>query len=358
LKKIIVNTKSKTYPVFIAENSFSAPEAFLKRFNIKNIAIITDENVFNLYEKDLKKSFKNYNPVILSLPAGEKSKAFNNIKKILQLLKDLNLSKDDSIAAVGGGVIGDAAGFAASIYMRGIKLIHFPTSLLAMVDSSIGGKTAVNFDGVKNLIGTFYQPEFVLTDPNFLKTLPEAEFNSGLGEVVKYAFLSDEKFFNFVNDNYFEIIKNERILHRIIFNCAKIKSEIVSKDEHDKNLRKVLNLGHTFAHGFESALNFKIKHGDAVNAGIISSIILSEKLGIIKKENKERLLFLPLKKGVNKIIGKIDAETAYNFMLSDKKKDGGVLKYVLIKDIGKILIDVPAPKKFAVEAINSLKKFL
>jgi 3-dehydroquinate synthase len=313
----------------------------------ENILYVIDENVFNKHGERITKLAgvkKNGNNIFI-MPSGEKNKSVEQYYNILSHLSDNNYGRDSLISAIGGGVTGDIAGFAASTYMRGIQLVHVPTTLLAMVDSSIGGKTGINFNDRKNIVGTFYQPEFVLVDYSFLNTLPESELLSGAGEILKYAYLADKHFYSLVSDSLNNIIElNEDTLEKIIPVCIDIKANIVTVDEKESGIRKVLNLGHTFAHAYESYFNFKIKHGNAVAAGIISSLYLSYLKGIINKTALDYFLKLPLKLNIQ-FPGEIDIEAITNRMYSDKKNKDGRIRFVLVKDIGEILIDTEATEE-------------
>jgi 3-dehydroquinate synthase len=269
-----------------------------------------------------------------------------------QLIEN-NFGRDTTLIAIGGGVVGDLAGFAAATFMRGIKVVNVPTTLLAMVDSSIGGKTSINFLAKKNIVGSFYQPGYVLIDTFFLKTLPVSELKCGAGEIIKYAFLSDKNFFNSLLNDFGKIFKNNNdYLEETISNCASIKASVVSNDEKESGLRKILNLGHTFAHAYESCLNFKIKHGIAVNAGVISALFLSNELGIIDDKNVETFLKLPLKLKSPKVLSSLEKDSIYNVMLSDKKNRNGKIKFVLPLEIGKIIMDIEAEKKEIYSALD------
>jgi 3-dehydroquinate synthase len=286
------------------------------------------------------------------MPSGEKYKSIERYNSILAFLADNNYGRDSLVVAIGGGVTGDIASFVASTYLRGIQLVQIPTTLLAAVDSSVGGKTGINFFNRKNIVGTFYQPDFVLTDTVFLDTLPENEVISGTGEIIKYAFLSDRDFYNDVNDSFDSIISlNNKILNKIIPVCIKMKAEIVSEDEQESGLRKILNLGHTFAHAYESYFDFGIKHGNAVAAGIVSSLFLSFKKGIINKTSLNYFLNLPSKINYTHPNHLNEAEII-NRMLSDKKNREGRIKFILIKDIGEILIEVNANRDEIIYAIQ------
>ena len=263
-------------------------------------------------------------------------------------------NKDTVIIAIGGGVCGDLAGFVASVYTRGVRLVHVPTSLLSMVDSSVGGKNGINFSGKKNNIGTIYQPDFILTDLAFLKTLPRDEFINGCGELLKYAFLSDKKFFG-------EICKftqaglpaNSKLLSPLIHEAIRIKASVVKQDEHESDLRKVLNLGHTFAHGIESESGFKIAHGIAVSAGLFASFILSYKIGMITAEQIETFAVLPLSIPYPKKLAKLNPEKVVEFMAYDKKSKNANPQFVLVRDVGNLALNIAVPKETVIAALTN-----
>jgi len=236
--------------------------------------------------------------------------------------------------------------------------VHVPTTLLASVDSSIGGKTGINYYKRKNLVGSFYQPQFVIIDTNFLQTLPAAEIKSGAGEIIKYAFLSNKDFYNYLLQNFSELLLlNSKVLSKVISESVLIKAGVVSQDEKETGLRKILNFGHTFAHAFESHSGYKIKHGEAVIGGIIAALFLSHKLKFFSDEKLESYLrFLsvyklpPTKKKVNNNI-------ILEVMHLDKKKIGDRIKFVLLKDIGNLVIDVEIENREIFYALDKLKDF-
>jgi 3-dehydroquinate synthase len=359
MKIIKVLKGKKKYEVYSGIGSFNfLPELIAKKGLNGNILFVIDNNVMKFHSDKIKSVMEktpgknNY----YIMPSGEKNKSNEHYYRILTRLAENNYGRDSLIVAIGGGVTGDIAGFVASTYLRGVQLVQIPTTLLAAVDSSVGGKTGINFFNRKNIVGTFYQPDFVLTDSGFLNTLPENEVISGTGEIVKYAFLSDKDFYNDVNDSYNSIISlNNKTLNRVIPVCIKIKADIVSEDEQESGLRKILNLGHTFAHAYESYFDFGIKHGNAVAAGIISSLYLSFKKGIINKTSLNYFLNLP-SKIYYKQPQNLNENEIVNRMLSDKKNKDGRIKFILIKDIGEILIDVEADREEIIYSI--LKTFI
>jgi 3-dehydroquinate synthase len=356
MKKVKVLKGKKGYEVYSGIGSFNIlPDLIARKGLNSSILFVIDENVMKFHSERIKavmeKTGGRNNYYIM--PSGEKNKSMECYNNILTFMTDNNYGRDSLIVAIGGGVTGDIAGFVASTYMRGIQLVHIPTTLLAAVDSSVGGKTGINFFDRKNIIGTFYQPNFVLTDTVFLDTLPEDEVISGAGEIIKYAFLSDRDFYNDVNDSFNSIISlNNKTLERIIPVCINIKAGIVTKDEEESGLRKILNLGHTFAHAYESYFDFGIKHGNAVAAGIISSLFLSFKKGIINKTSLDYFLSLPSKIDYFRP-DFLNKDEIINRMLSDKKNKEGRIKFILIKDIGEILIEVEAGREEIIYAVKN-----
>ncbi len=359
MKTINVNLTYNSYPVLIGNSVYNKLQQLLEKYKLyKNVLFIIDNNVANLHpgKINLLNSVKGGKNKVYLLKPGEGSKSFTELNKIYSFLLENNYGRDSVIVAVGGGVTGDLAGYAAATFMRGIQLIHIPTTLLAAVDSSIGGKTGINFEKKKNMVGAFYQPKFVLIDTQFLSTLPAAELISGAGEIVKYAYLSDKSFYSFLNTNMSRIINYDyKVLEKTISGSVSIKAAVVSRDEKEAGLRKILNLGHTFAHAFETGLNFKIKHGVAVNAGIIAALNLSCILNFLPEKKMNDLLSLPLNIKVPARLKDVDNQTLYNIMFHDKKNRNGKIKFVLLAGIGKLLLDVEADKTKVFKALDKLK---
>ena len=279
--KILVKAKSKTYPIYFGNGIVSQTDKLIRKNlpDVKKICVIIDKNLPLLLSKKITRSLRRYNPKILNLSVNEKIKSFKVADKIINFLLKENFNRSDCLIALGGGILGDLTAFIASITKRGIKFVNIPTTLLAQSDASVGGKTAVNSNQGKNLIGTFYQPEFVLIDTSLLNSLPRRELICGYGEILKHSLILDKKFFYWLSKNARKIInkKDKNLLKTAIMKSCEIKSKIVSKDEKEKNLRMILNFGHTFAHGFEGAKNFskKLNHGEAVLLGMITASQLS-----------------------------------------------------------------------------------
>ena len=358
LKTIQVNTKSKKYSVYLASNSLkSLPELFTRLKLPERVFVVMDKKVDKIYGQSIKKMINTFaeKKYFISLQSSEKIKSISTATQIYQKLMDQKFGKDTVLISIGGGTIGDLTGYVASTYMRGIKLAHIPTTLLSAVDSSIGGKTGVNFQSAKNIIGTIYQPEFVLVDSSFLSSLPKQELISGFGEVIKYSYLTDKKFYKLLLKNYKLLFENDAdFFNKIIFECIKIKAAIVSFDETEKSgLRKILNFGHTFAHAYESSSSQKISHGKAVIAGIFAALNLSFELKLMDYDKFSYLLELPLKFRSSIRLKRNKLADIYSWMGYDKKNKDDEIRFVLLKDFGELIIDIPADKKYV---INSLKR--
>lgn len=362
MKKVIVKTASRSYHVLIDNLCLTQLVNEISRNKLpNNLFIVVDENVFKYHSKFIRSVFQNYKGRIFyfTFPSGERYKSANQLRNIYKSLLENQFGRDTTLIAFGGGVVGDIAAFTASTYMRGLPFVNVPTTLLAMIDSAIGGKTGINFGKRKNIIGTFYQPELVFIDTMFLNTLPSREFDSALGELIKYGLISNKAYYNFLTNN-FEKIKAQKkdVINYAIIESVKFKAGVVLQDEFEKKgIRKILNLGHTFAHGFESELKFKLKHGEAVTAGIICALFLSEKIRLLNSNLIDKLLLLPAKMKLPIQIQKIKNNSVYEMMLSDKKVSGGKLKFVLLSDVGKTIVDVPVQKKDVFFVINKMKKF-
>lgn len=360
MAKIIAHTDKKEYTILIDDLSPAAISKIISTsYTSDKYFVVIDENVFRLHKNFLEmfisKLGKNTGRYILK--SGERSKTFSRLNELLQAMLRAGLSRSSCLIAVGGGVTGDLGAFAASIFMRGIKLIHIPTTLLSMTDSSIGGKTGINFENKKNIIGTFYQPDCVIINLSFLKTLPKNEIESGLGEIIKYSFISDGSFFNYINENYYSILAlGEAVLNKVILNCLLIKTSVVNQDEFDNGLRKILNLGHTFGHAIESASNFKIKHGIAVNAGLIMMLSISKTLKILDEEKFYSFLQLPLKNLIPDTLLKINDNDILYYLKFDKKNIDRKLNGILIKDIGEVLIDFQLSRDQVLKGFQYVKK--
>ena len=362
MKNINLNviTKSKSYPIIIGKNTIYQINNILKlnHFNFEKIFLITDTKIPKKKLNILKKKIKSKKIFIHPFIANEKNKSFKSINQILEKLFKYKFNRNDCIISFGGGITGDVSGFAASIFKRGIKFINIPTTLLAQVDSSIGGKTGVNNRYGKNLIGSFLQPDLVISDVSMLDSLPKRELTCGYGEILKHSIISDIKIFKYLKKNYSKILKLKTpFIEKTIADSCKIKKNIVQKDEKEKNLRKTLNLGHTFAHAYEATLSYskKLNHGEAVVLGIISSAKFSLENNILNKKDYEQIIkhisLLNLPMNLSYYFKKKDINSIIKYMISDKKNNSSKINLILIKKIGKVILDLKFDK-------FKIKKFL
>ena len=327
ITKIFIKTKAKNYNVIIGENILKNVN---KYFNCnRNVLIITDKNIPQIYIDVVKNKCKN--PYIYKIKQGEDSKNFFSVKKILKFLLKNNFSRSDAIIAIGGGVVGDLSAFVASIYMRGIDFLNIPTSLLSQVDSSIGGKTGIDFYNVKNVVGSFYQPTAVLIDILTLNTLSDRHMSNGLVEVIKIAATCDKKLFDKIKET--QNLKKD--IRSIIERAVVLKKKIVESDTLEKNTRKVLNFGHTIGHAIEVSCNRKYLHGESVGIGMLyfsSKIVRDEIKKVLIKYN------LPVSCKINK-------NKIYELIMHDKKMSSNNIDTIYVNEIGKFQIKKMQLKK-------------
>lgn len=347
MKEINVNLTSYPYKVLIGNGIFTELQEIIKANKLhKNIFCLIDKSVYSIYKKDLEKVFtpppRKFN--FLTIDAKEGNKSLSTLKKIYTSLVVSNYGRDSLLIAIGGGIIGDVGGFAAATYTRGIRYIQIPTTLLSAVDSSVGGKTGINFGSTKNIIGSFYQPNLVLIDINFLTTIPKREIISGIGEILKYAFLIKGDYFDYFEKNLDKLIAlDKKVLTKIIAESVEYKAAVVVRDEKEESgIRKILNLGHTFAHAIEVEHGHKLKHGETVIIGLACALYLSNKLNLLNNDELEEGIILIKKLSSNIRIKKMDFNKILDLMKRDKKSKDEDYKFVLLNGFGKVLIDVEA----------------
>ena len=357
IKRLLVSTGNEKYPIFIGSGLISNLKNILKKHSINffKCLVVIDRNVPKKKINIIKKKLNNKKVYILFIKASEKNKNQKTTNKILDILLNKNFSREDILISVGGGIVGDIAGYAASIFKRGLKFINIPTTLLAQVDSSIGGKTGVNTKHGKNLIGSFYQPKLVISDIDFLKTLPKREIVCGYGEILKHSLISNKNFFHFLNKNFEKILKfKSPYIEKTIFESCKIKKKIVEKDEKEKNIRKILNFGHTFAHAYEASLNFsgKLNHGEAVILGMNTALNFSKSNNFLPfnefKMIKNHIKNFGLPHDIREYFSLKDVNKITSFMINDKKNNTNKINLILLKRIGTPLIN----KKFSKEKLK------
>ena len=347
--KLNINTKTQKYPIIIGRGLLNNIPKLLKNNSLyfTKCLIVIDNKIKKKIILRILKKFNKKNIITFLFNANEKNKNQKNVDKILAVLLKNNFQRNDCLISVGGGITGDVSGFASSIYKRGINFVNIPTTLLAQVDSSIGGKTGINTSFGKNLIGSFYQPKLVISDIDFLKTLPKREIVCGYAEIFKHSLIFEEKFFSFLDKNANKIINlKSPFIEKSIIKSCEIKKKIVELDEKEKSLRKILNFGHTFAHAYESSLNYskRLNHGEAVLLGIYSAISFSLKFKLLSKLNylkiKDHFIKYKLPNKINNYFLKKDLKRLIYFMKKDKKNTSNLINLILIKKIGIIKLNL------------------
>ena len=340
MKTLTVKLGDRSYPIYIGVEFLQDPVLIQKHIQTKAVCIVSNTTVSKLYLTQLKKSLNDYRVIEVILEDGEQFKNVDSLNQIYTALLDNKFNRDSTIIALGGGVVGDIAGFAAASFMRGISFIQIPTTLLSQVDSSVGGKTGINHPLGKNMIGAFYQPQAVIIDMNVLKTLDKREISAGLAEVIKYGLIWDKDFFNHL-ENYIEDLKNLNVmqLEQAIYRSCEIKAEVVSQDERESGLRAILNLGHTFGHAIENCLGYgEWLHGEAVGCGMVMAAQMSLVHGWINDIDFDRIkklikaADLPIKKP------QISQHDFLEAMRLDKKNKNQDIYLVLQQEIGKAIV--------------------
>jgi 3-dehydroquinate synthase len=334
-----VELPDNSYPIFIGSDLLARLAEMLDLYGLStNAMLITDSNIDPLYGDDMMQSLRDSFAMLekFVLPAGEKAKTMQSVNDILTAMLTSGFDRRALVIALGGGVVGDVAGFAASIYKRGINYIQVPTTLLAQVDSSIGGKTGVNHRLGKNMIGTITQPKMVWSDLSVLATLPRREILSGLAEIIKYGIIRDADLFKLVETHLEKILAlDDQILPDVIYRCSQIKADIVSLDERESGLRMILNLGHTVGHALETALGYKrISHGEGVLLGIIAESRMALELGILDRQEFDRIVGLISRLKVHRKIVEIADDRLIQHMQGDKKAAKGKIRFVFPTAIG------------------------
>lgn len=336
MKELRINLEKRSYSIFIGGGILQEIE-FLRYCPDKRAAVVSDENVWSLHGKNLGKVFENHGIAFhaVIVPAGEKSKSMETLARLYKEFAGFGLKRTEPVIAFGGGVVGDLAGFAASTYMRGVPFIQIPTTLLAQVDSGVGGKVAINLDEGKNLVGSFYQPELVVADTEILETLPEREWNAGLAEVVKYAAIGEQGIGSILR----EPDAPRKRIDEIVFLSCKSKAGYVERDERDTGDRMMLNFGHTFGHAIEKIHGYeRYNHGEAVAIGMALATRAGILLGVSKSPDVEKELIDMMNGAGLKYLLEDDIAGIIPLMSGDKKNSGNMLTLVLLEEIGKSII--------------------
>ena len=362
----MVETKTQSYPIFVGYGLLDKLGEKMKQAALSGTAtVISDENVFSLYGNKIERILKEAGFVVSSfvVPPGEETKSRGYAIKIYDFLAEHRAERDDIIIALGGGMVGDLAGFVAATFLRGMPWVQVPTSLVAMVDASIGGKVGVNHPEGKNLIGAFYQPNLVLADCQALSTLPQRELTSGWAEVIKHGLILDKEFFEFLESNVDKLTKLEpEIVTRAIARSAAIKAQVVSQDEKEREgKRTILNYGHTIAHGLEAATQYKrFLHGEAVAIGMVGAAKLSQRLGLLPSATVERQQALLQKFGLPTSLRakrsnlKLNLAGVTRAMELDKKVRRKAIRWVLLQDIGEAVIRSDVPQEDVLAVLQEL----
>ena len=343
---LTVSLGERSYPIVIGRHLLD-DSAFAVHVPGKRVAIVTNTVVAPLYLKRLEAMLTaaGKSCIAIVLPDGEEEKNVSNLMRIFDALLENKCDRKTTLLALGGGVIGDMTGFAAATYMRGVPFVQIPTTLLAQVDSSVGGKTAINHPLGKNMIGAFYQPQAVLADTATLATLPDRELSAGMAEVIKHGAIIDAVFFAWLETNISKLMaRDDAALAYAIQRSCEIKAEVVRQDEREGGLRAILNFGHTFAHAIEAGMGYGTwLHGEAVGCGMAMAADLSERLGYLSAVEKSRVVALVQAAGLPTIAPDLGAERWLDLMEVDKKNEDGKIKFILLKPLGHPLItEAPA----------------
>ncbi|MBR1524234.1 MAG: 3-dehydroquinate synthase [Lachnospiraceae bacterium] len=360
MESIFVKTSSDTGYDIMFERDFKALSGAIEKLGFKDrkIVIISDSNVFPLYGEAVIKALEPVTTDVYNIvfAAGEENKNLDTVKEIYKALIEYKADRKDLIIALGGGVVGDMAGYASATYLRGIDFIQVPTTLLSCTDSSIGGKTGVDFDEYKNMVGAFHMPRLVFMNLATLSTLDDREFASGMGEVIKHGLIKDAAYYEWLINNFNEINDRELdTLSHMIKRSCEIKRDVVEQDPTEKGERALLNFGHTIGHAIEKYMDFKLRHGECVALGTIAACYISYKRQMLStEENYEiRDMFVPFGLPIT-LPDDTNVEEILKLTKSDKKMDGGRIRFILLKDVGKAYIETGVTDEEIIEGIRQL----
>ena len=341
-----VDLGDRSYPIVIGQSLLSIPDLISRHVAGQRVAIVTNTTVAPLYLDRVVSALERAGKQVVTivLPDGEEEKNWSSLMRVFDVLLAEKCDRKTSMVALGGGVIGDLTGFAAATYMRGVPFIQVPTTLLAQVDSSVGGKTGINHPLGKNMIGAFYQPQAVIADTSTLDTLPSRELSAGLAEVIKHGAIIDEPFFDWIESNIQTLIgRDAAALAYAIKRSCEIKADVVRQDEREGGLRAILNFGHTFGHAIEAGLGYgEWLHGEAVGCGMVMAADLSHRLGFIDAKTRSRIAALVSAAGLPASAPDLGVERWLELMQVDKKNEGGKIKFILLKPLGaSVIMAVP-----------------
>jgi 3-dehydroquinate synthase len=361
MKKIRVRTKPRPYDVMLAAGLLRRAGREVRRLAptpVSRIFVVTSPNVRRHWGEALEKSLRNarLSYEVLEMNDGEPAKRLHTVEELAEQLVGLKADRKSLLVAFGGGVVGDSAGFLAAIFMRGIPVVQIPTTFVAQIDASIGGKTGVNLRAGKNLVGSFHQPKAVLVDPEILATLDEREYRSGLFEALRCGVIRDGALFDFMERNTSKILaRNSKAMQRIIADAVRVKADVVSADEKESGLRRILNFGHTIGHALESATDYKhFLHGEAVGWGMIAASTISLEAGVCLAETAERIMSAILGFGPLPRVT-CDAQEVVDRLSADKKTVGGAVHFVLPQKIGKVTVSSDIPSHIVRKAVELIR---
>lgn len=358
-QRLTINLNNQPIYDIVYEQDFENLAKELEPFGIseKKLCVITDTRVKGFYADAICEALKDCckEIVVYAFPYGEENKNLDTVRNIYTFLIQNKFERKDMLLALGGGVVGDTTGFVAATYLRGIDFIQVPTTLLAQVDSSIGGKTGVDFDQYKNMVGAFYMPKLVYMNVSTLKTLDDRQYYSGMGEVLKHGLIKSAKFYEWIIDNMYEIHeRNLETLEDMVYKSCTCKKLVVEKDPTEKGERAILNFGHTIGHAIEKAKNFELMHGECVALGCVAAAYISWKRNMLSKDEyyEIRDMFVPFNLPIS--IEDVNPEEIYALTTSDKKMEGNQIKFILLKKVGKAMIDTTVTKEEIIAGINEI----
>ena len=339
-ERVDISLGERSYPILIGPRLLEDAQLLNQHIAARNLLIVTNETIAPLYLAKLQNALQGRRTATLVVPDGEQHKTLDSFARIVDALVAGRMNRDAAAVALGGGVIGDMVGFAAACYQRGIDYVQVPTTLLAQVDSSVGGKTGVNHPHGKNMIGAFHQPRCVIADTSTLQTLSQREYRAGMAEVVKYGFIRDTAFLQWLETNVERLLAREdaAVIHAVRRSCE-IKAEVVAQDEREQGLRAILNLGHTFGHAIETAAGYGTwLHGEAVAAGMAMAAEMSARLGWLQPAERDRAVRLLERLGLPVAPPRIGAQRGRELMGMDKKVLGGRIRLVLLRELGRAAV--------------------
>ncbi len=357
--RMTINYEKKPCYDIVFTNNFDLLSDELQAFDIENrrVAVIADSCTERLFGDAVRSSLENHcqKLILHSFPAGEASKTLDTVKQIYRMLIEEAFDRKDLLIALGGGVVGDITGYAAATYLRGIDFIQIPTTLIAQSDSSIGGKTGVDFDGYKNMVGAFYMPKLVYMNVSVLKELDDRQFYAGFAEVMKHGLIKDTHFYEWLLEHMYEIHdREESILEEMIMRSCTVKKLVVEKDPREQGDRALLNFGHTIGHAIEKAMHFEMLHGECIALGMVAASYISWKHNWLSMEEyyEVRDMFVPFNLPIS--IDSIDPEEIVRLTKADKKMEAGRIKFVLLKKVGKAVIDKTVTEEDILNAVREI----